>query len=34
VVDYFLGRGTNPCSINDAMTSLEVMEKFVHGSRK
>lgn len=31
VVDYFLGRGENPCSIEEAMKSLEVMETFAHG---
>jgi predicted dehydrogenase len=31
VVDYFLGRGENPCSIEEAMKSMEVMERFAHG---
>jgi predicted dehydrogenase len=28
VVDYFLGNGPNPCSANDALKSLRVMEAF------
>lgn len=30
VVDYFLGRCENPCSIEEAMKSMEVMETFAH----
>ena len=32
VVQYFLGRGENPCSANDAIQSMEIMEKFVYGN--
>jgi hypothetical protein len=28
VVDYFLERGENPCSIEEAIKSMEVMETF------
>jgi len=28
VVQYFLGNETNPCSLEDALVSLEIMEKF------
>ena len=31
VVNYFLGHGDNPCSIDDAICSLQVMEDFVYG---
>jgi predicted dehydrogenase len=31
VVDYFLGKSSNPCSIEEAMKSMEVMERFAHG---
>ena len=31
VVNYFLGIEENPCSINEALKSLEVMESFVYG---
>lgn len=31
VVNYFLGKDENPCSINEALKSLEVMESFVYG---
>jgi hypothetical protein len=29
VVDYFLGRGVNPCSAGEALKSLSVMESFL-----
>jgi hypothetical protein len=32
VVDYFLGRSANPCSIEEAMKSMEVMESFAYGN--
>ena len=32
VVDYFLGKSSNPCSIEEAMKSMEVMESFVYGN--
>ena len=32
VVDYFLGRSSNPCSIEEAMKSMEVMESFAYGN--
>jgi predicted dehydrogenase len=32
VVEYFLGKGENPCSANDAIQSMEVMEAFVYGN--
>ena len=31
VVDYFLGKGENPCSAEDAILSMQVMEAFVYG---
>ena len=31
VVNYFLEKKENPCSIYEAMKSLEVMESFVYG---
>lgn len=31
VVDYFLDRGENPCSVAEALKSLTVMERFVYG---
>lgn len=31
VVDYFLGKSSNPCSIEEAMKSMEVMESFAYG---
>ncbi|MCE2844935.1 MAG: Gfo/Idh/MocA family protein [Chitinophagaceae bacterium] len=33
VVNYFLGKGENPCSAEDAILSMEVMESFVYGSK-
>lgn len=30
VVDYFLGTAANPCSIEEALKSMEVMESFVY----
>ena len=30
VVDYFLGTAPNPCSIEEALKSMEVMESFVY----
>jgi len=33
VVNYFLGKGENPCSAKDAILSMEVMESFVYGSK-
>ena len=33
VVNYFLGKGENPCSAEDAILSMEVMEAFVYGSK-
>ncbi len=32
VVQYFLGKGENPCSASDAIMSMEVMEAFVYGN--
>lgn len=32
VVDYFLGRGTNPCSASDAIESMQQMQQFVYGN--
>lgn len=32
VVQYFLGKGENPCSAADAIASMEVMEAFVYGN--
>ena len=31
VVDYFLGKGENPCPVGEALKSLEVMEAFLSG---
>ena len=31
VVNYFLGKGENPCSAEDAILSMQVMEAFVYG---
>lgn len=31
VVNYFLGKGENPCSADDAILSMQVMEAFVYG---
>jgi predicted dehydrogenase len=31
VVNYFLGKGDNPCSAADAILSMQVMEAFVYG---
>jgi predicted dehydrogenase len=31
IVPYFLGRGDNPCSAQDAIQSMQVMESFVYG---
>lgn len=33
VVNYFLDKGKNPCSAEDAILSMEVMEAFVYGSK-
>lgn len=33
VVDFFLNRGSNPCSASDAIESMQVMEDFVYGNR-
>ena len=33
VVNYFLNKGENPCSAEDAILSMEVMESFVYGSK-
>ncbi len=33
VVDYFLGKSTNPCSAADAIQSMQLMEKFVYGNK-
>lgn len=33
VVDYFLGKGQNPCSASDAIASMRVMENFAYGSK-
>jgi predicted dehydrogenase len=33
VVNYFLDKGENPCSADDAILSMEVMEAFVYGSK-
>ncbi len=30
VVDHFLGKSTNPCSIEEALLSMQVMEAFTH----
>lgn len=34
VVQYFLGIGVNPCSADDALQSMRVMESFVYGDPK
>jgi predicted dehydrogenase len=34
IVPYFLGTGNNPCSAEDAMQSMRVMENFVYGTTK
>jgi predicted dehydrogenase len=34
IVPYFLGTGTNPCSAEEAMQSMRVMESFVYGTTK
>jgi predicted dehydrogenase len=31
VVQYFLGKGENPCSAADAIESMKVMERFAYG---
>jgi len=31
VVNYFLGKGNNPCSAADAIESMKVMERFAYG---
>ena len=31
VVQYFLGKGENPCSVEEAIKSMSVMESFVYG---
>ena len=33
VVQYFLGKAANPCSLEEAFKSLEVMEAFVYGQK-
>ena len=33
VVNFFLDKGKNPCSAEDAILSMEVMEAFVYGSK-
>lgn len=33
VVNYFLDKGENPCSAEDAILSMDVMESFVYGSK-
>ena len=30
VVDYFLDKGTNPCTIQDALAGMKIMESFVY----
>ncbi len=32
IVNYFLNKGPNPCSANDAIKSMQVMEAFVYGN--
>jgi predicted dehydrogenase len=32
VVNYFSGKGENPCSAADAITSMKIMERFAYGS--
>lgn len=34
VVTFFLGKGENPCSAEDALQSMRVMEAFVYGHKK
>lgn len=34
VVQYFLENGENPCSAEDALQSMKVMESFVYGEKK
>ena len=34
VVTFFLGKGANPCSAEDALQSMRVMEAFVYGHKK
>lgn len=34
VVQYFLGNGENPCSVEEAIKSMHVMESFVYGDIK
>jgi len=34
VVTFFLDKGENPCSANDALQSMRVMEAFVYGNKK
>ena len=34
IVPYFLGIGANPCSAEEAMQSMRVMENFVYGTTK
>ena len=31
VVQYFLGKGENPCTVEEAIKSMQVMESFVYG---
>ena len=33
VVNYFLGKGENPCSASDAIESMKVMERFAYGNK-
>jgi predicted dehydrogenase len=33
-VSYFLGQGENPCTANDAIQSMRIMEAFVYGNNK
>jgi len=34
IVPYFLGTGNNPCTAEDALQSMHVMESFVYGNNK
>jgi predicted dehydrogenase len=34
IVQYFLGEGNNPCSADDAIESMKVMEAFAYGQQK
>jgi predicted dehydrogenase len=34
VVQYFLGKGENPCSVEEAIKSMRIMESFVYGDLK